>query len=435
MTHPECERFIPLTKSELVVLLSDHDLPADEIPKFRKFCKLLQSIFHFQFHEQLEFLKDHYFPFDPDRGGRTRRRFSDAMRRDCEHKVAVKLDEVLTAANYEKVSEQDLQHALGAASLFKIAVAVDFDDFAECLLYRRGATVKDAQVSRWFFWKRRTQVPVFERVAMLVKFKDHSYFAGKGRKNLPFEPGSMVIKLFKDVPRADLEMLFPNVRIRMRLQDLLLLGAGAVGGGVGVLLKAGAGLLAMVAVLWYLARSMVGAGTMPELAPGQVAAMIGGATALGMIAAFVWKQLNTYRFRMISFMKALADNLYFKNLDNNAGVFHHLIDAAEEEECKEAVLAYHFLLRSEGGSTREALDRAVEQWLADNLELPVDFEVEDALRKLKALGLCREVGTDGAGTPLLGVLPLDAACAAMDSLWDGFFACGPSPMRGTKTVS
>ena len=43
-------------------------------------------------------------------------------------------------------------------------------------------------------------------------------------------------------------------------------------------------------------------------------------------------------------MKALSDNLYFKNLDNNAGVFYHLIDAAEEEEFKEAVLAYYFLL-------------------------------------------------------------------------------------------
>ena len=37
-------------------------------------------------------------------------------------------------------------------------------------------------------------------------------------------------------------------------------------------------------------------------------------------------------------MKALSDNLYFKNLDNNAGVFHHLIDAAEEEEVKEAIV-------------------------------------------------------------------------------------------------
>jgi hypothetical protein len=30
-------------------------------------------------------------------------------------------------------------------------------------------------------------------------------------------------------------------------------------------------------------------------------------------------------------MKALSDNLYFKNLDNNAGVFYHLVDAAKQQ--------------------------------------------------------------------------------------------------------
>ncbi len=38
-------------------------------------------------------------------------------------------------------------------------------------------------------------------------------------------------------------------------------------------------------------------------------------------------------------MKTLTDNLYFKNLDNSTGVFHHLIDTAEEEEFKVAILA------------------------------------------------------------------------------------------------
>jgi hypothetical protein len=35
-------------------------------------------------------------------------------------------------------------------------------------------------------------------------------------------------------------------------------------------------------------------------------------------------------------LEALKENLYFRNLDNDAGVFHHLLDAAEEEEVKEA---------------------------------------------------------------------------------------------------
>jgi hypothetical protein len=61
-------------------------------------------------------------------------------------------------------------------------------------------------------------------------------------------------------------------------------------------------------------------------------------------------------------MKALSENLYFKNFDNNAGVFHHLIDAAEEEEFKEAVLAYSFLLTEDRDLTIAELDGAIENW-------------------------------------------------------------------------
>lgn len=64
---------------------------------------------------------------------------------------------------------------------------------------------------------------------------------------------------------------------------------------------------------------------------------------LGTLAGFLFKQVSKSKNRKIRFMKALTENLYFKNLDNNAGVFHHLIDAAEEEEFKEAALAYFFL--------------------------------------------------------------------------------------------
>jgi hypothetical protein len=67
----------------------------------------------------------------------------------------------------------------------------------------------------------------------------------------------------------------------------------------------------------------------------------------------------------IRFMKTLADNLYFKNLDNNAGVLFHLINEAEEEDFKEAMLAYYFLLTDRHRLSQPELDDKVEQWLAD----------------------------------------------------------------------
>ena len=46
-----------------------------------------------------------------------------------------------------------------------------------------------------------------------MTFKDEAHFeANKDIDDLPFRPGSTIIKLFQDVPRADLEMLFPNAR-------------------------------------------------------------------------------------------------------------------------------------------------------------------------------------------------------------------------------
>jgi hypothetical protein len=75
------------------------------------------------------------------------------------------------------------------------------------------------------------------------------------------------------------------------------------------------------------------------------------------------KQWLKFKNRKILFMKTLADNLYFKNLDNNEGVLNHVIDGAEEEECKEALLAYYFLLKHPAGMTEAQLDDAIEGWL------------------------------------------------------------------------
>jgi hypothetical protein len=114
-------------------------------------------------------------------------------------------------------------------------------------------------------------------------------------------------------------------------------------------------------------------------------------------------------------MKALADNLYFKNLDNNVGVFHHLIDAAEEEEVKEAVLAYYFLLTEKKDLTKEQLDETVEKWFEDKHEVKIDFEIEDALHKLERLNLVSPVGD------ILRCKSLSDAKKELDKRWDNYF--------------
>ena len=112
--------------------------------------------------------------------------------------------------------------------------------------------------------------------------------------------------------------------------------------------------------------------------------LLAGLVALG---GYLWKQFNNFKNRKLRFMQALTRNLYFKNLDNNAGVFYRLANDAEEEECKEALLAYYFLLTSKKPLTKQDLDHRIEDWLSATWQCDVDFEIGDAMNKLIELQL------------------------------------------------
>jgi hypothetical protein len=129
------------------------------------------------------------------------------------------------------------------------------------------------------------------------------------------------------------------------------------------------------------------------------------------------RQFNNFKNRKILFMKALSENLYYRNLDNDAGVFHHLLDAAEEAEVIEALLAYHFLRAADTPLTIDELDHRVEQWFSQRWQAEFDFEVDDGLDKLRELELVTTT-PDGKYLPV----PIDEALRRLDRLWDNAYA-------------
>ena len=65
--YKDREHYIPLRRSDLVRLLcQDKGLPVTEREPFRQFARLVTAVFHFEYQQQLEELKDAYAPFDPD---------------------------------------------------------------------------------------------------------------------------------------------------------------------------------------------------------------------------------------------------------------------------------------------------------------------------------------------------------------------------------
>ena len=97
-------------------------------------------------------------------------------------------------------------------------------------------------------------------------------------------------------------------------------------------------------------------------------------------------------------------------------MFYSLIDSAEEEEFKEAILAYYFIYISEEAISEEFLDERIENWFRYKYNCTLDFECSDALAKLKRLKLLK---IDDIIT--LQVVKLDEALKILDSQWDNYF--------------
>ena len=414
MVAVTAERFIPFRRTSIVAMCAD-EVPDEERASFRAFADLLASLLHHEFRGRLEVLKDTYHPFDPNSDTRSIAEPDPAERRAAQQRLVDELGALAEDANFERISSKDLGRAFVEESLMKVRLEADFDDFEQVVFYRRGEHTRREEVKHFFGLRRRTlEFTTYGKVLVYVKFKDAAHFEAKGKKadDLPFTPGSTIIKLFQDVPRADLEMLFPNAQVRMRPIDKLLIGVpAAVSGVVVVVTKLIASLLPVLLLLGF----WIGVRREPvELDQGQLVAL---GAALAAFGGFLVRQYTKFKNRKIQFMKALSENLYFRNLDNDAGVFHHLLDAAEEEEVKEAVLAYHFL-RNEGRPlTAAELDQRIEDWFVQRWDATFDFEVDDGVGKLHRLRLI-----DDGGEGRLTAVSLDEAKRRLDQTWDDLFA-------------
>ncbi len=402
-------RFIPYRRRDIVEMCLQEKRLTAAADDFRQLSYMLEQIFHFEFHQVIEALKDAYANLDPDADTRC----LDTLENDTSKIFVELLDGLLEKANYERVTESDLNRALTESSLFKIRLQVEFDDFSEVSLFARGVSQRQEEIPVWFGLGSKTiEFTNYERVVVYIRIRDD--YQHSKHDFASCRAGATLLKLFRNVPRADLEMLFPNTRVRMRLMDKLLIGVPAlVSGGIVFTTKLGASLVLLGSLLGY----WLGVSKQPaELNQAGILVLLAGLAAL---AGYLWKQFSNFKNRKLRFMQALTQNLYFKNLDNNAGVFHRLANDAEEEESKEAILAYYFLLTSDIALSKSELDRAIEDWFETRWNCRIDFEIDDALHKLLTLGLVEE--SDGR----LGAVAIDQGIQVLDHRWDNYFVPDP----------
>ncbi|BBM83540.1 DUF3754 domain-containing protein [Candidatus Uabimicrobium amorphum] len=424
--YEDREAFIPYRKADVVELcIEDGKLDETQQKKFREFCEILGAYYHFEFHELLEKLKDNFAPFNPDADTRPRVQPTITELKTMEHDLADTLRQVLKRANYSELSQESLEKALDEESLITLRMDVDFDDYEQMVFFHRGDTEETVQIKK-LFKKIDFTMEMYERVVLLIKFKDEEYFKQKGVKikKLNFTPGKMYVYMYKSIPKADIEVLFPNVEIGMNFKDKLMLGLPAIGAGLAMIPK----IIPTVIIVFGLVMTLVfgkKAVDDQDLMKGAIA----GLSLLAVIGGFMFKQYVKYKNKRIEFLKSVTDTLFFKSLDCNAGVFNMLVDAAEEEESKEVILAYYHLLTNPQGLTQDELDDTIEHWLEEKFQAQVDFDVEKAVLKLEKLVGKLEDNDDApdvhmlakGGDDKLKVRDIDDSKTIIDYVWDNIF--------------
>jgi hypothetical protein len=401
--------FIPMPRHEVKERLFAEPAVAPLIQEgLKSVCSMLEALDHHSSLGQLERLKVLYSAMDPDS-----ERPLDLAEVDA---FIATFEEVLVDGNWDHITDEEFELALESESLFPISMDVRLDEFVTMKLYKLGhdemtenmPTALDKLLRRP---GKEVKFDTYNRVIQIIRFQESEWFVEQGKKK--FDPGKrgvgLHLRLFKNVPVADLEVIFPNTSPKMRLVDRA---------------KISFPLLVGLIMLFqqYLLPIIVG-GPSVDLSQALLIALAGA------LASYAMKAYMTYRKTKEDYMAAVAKDLYFKGQANNQAVLNMVIDLAEEQEGKESLLCYTFLLaEADEGHSITSLDGRIEAWLADQ-DVHADFEIRDAIGDLAEIGLVEladgvrnDDGSWNIDAPLgRAVVPIKESLARLDDIWDGLY--------------
>lgn len=401
------EHYIPFNKEFLLEQqIASFSEDSKKVDDFKKLFDIIEHYYHYEAFNLNRNLKQNYALFDPDLSPKEREGFIGKSN------FAIFKETLLTVleyGNYRRIDKETLDKAFNDSDLIGLNLAIDFNAFKEYELYVRGSHKAKETVTKYVFWKKEIEIEYYDRVMIYLNYNDADSLEEKKVKlgKIPIDPGSVVLKIFKRVPKNDIETIFPNAVPMMSTTDKLLLWVPGIFGGVSLL---------STTVIPALI-GMYGAyesGEAIDLLNSKTS-LNQGLIALGVLSAYLFRQYSNFVNKKIKYSKMLSDSLYFKNLGNNSGAFYSLLNSSEEEVLKETILAYAFLNRSRNPLTADELDFQIESWFSEKLETELDFNVNNALSKLKSIGLGIE--TNGKWE----VISLDKALIKIDELWDGVF--------------
>ena len=369
------DRFIPLRAGGLIhTLKQDAKRFGCEPDGLAQVADALRDVIEQEAATFQRQMADFYATFNPDCETLPIGSLDEARTPEAYAELHHRLDYVLEKANFERLSDIDVVKAVRAASASGLRVRLHPNRVDHLELWIRGYGTTERCYRTWrkpIRGEPRT-LEVFRRIVVVARLHDTPH---------------VLVKMFKDIPVADIEALLPHAEVEMSWRDRALM----LGGGAGTL-----GTTALKISKIALSFAML----------GKVAWIV-----LVGAAMIAYRTFTGYRRARSARDSQRTKNLYFQNLSNNGAALATLIAMTTQEELKEAVLAYALCHKPDAENwTAAELAKQANAYLVDRVGVHCDFDTADAVETLRRLGLCCSHG--------LHVLPCCEAAEHLRQHWN-----------------
>ncbi|KAI3904498.1 hypothetical protein MKW98_014678 [Papaver atlanticum] len=215
-----------------------------------------------------------------------------------------------------------------------------------------------------FFSQSVLEEPAFQELILL-----YTEEMGQGDSRDKIEVPSLKLKIYEKIPIPDLTVIFPHKKLSFRILDTVRLDAASI-----------VGLLAFL--VNYKFENIV----------SSPSAFLLDAIAFSALVLYVSRVVLGYKQTWDRYQLLVNRTLYEKTLASGFGSVHFLLDASEQQQYKEAILAYAILIQAESGqaTTHKSIAETCEKFLYDKLNEKVEMPVDKAMKTLLRFGLVTE---------------------------------------------
>ncbi|OUZ99072.1 Protein of unknown function DUF3754 [Macleaya cordata] len=234
------------------------------------------------------------------------------------------------------------------------------------------------------------QEPAFQELILL-----YTEEIGQRESRDKIEVPSLKLKIYERIPIPDLPVIFPHKKLSFRILDTVRLDVASI-----------VGLLAFL--VNYKFENIV----------SSPSAFLLDAIAFSALVIYVSRVALGYKQTWDRYQLLVNRTLYEKTLASGFGSVHFLLDASEQQQYKEAILAYAVLLQAENRqmTCHKSIGDACERFLYDKLKEKVEMPVDNAMDTLLRLGLVTEASINGNIS--LRAIPCSEAYVVLKQRWN-----------------